>query len=289
MRMVRDRLSDVSWIVCLAGALTAVACDGPRQSSTPLAPSTISATAGETIPPPAAPQAPTPAPAAPAGYTTFNATGLVTDIDDRPIAGAIITRAGADTGEQPATSGPNGEFSITFRVPDYYAAGHIAALFYAAAPGYEGPAGHAEILNFAIVNTQVRIRLQTLFDVATGASFSGSLMPNHPDWGWRNSMMCPCLRLHVHPVAGRETRIRITSSIGAPLRVGAAAQNLARADYYEQPEAFFERSGSLAIDGGLATSEIVIPDGFIYNAVVIIGRDGKTGVTSPVPFQLNVE
>jgi len=234
-------------------------------------------------------------PVAPTGassrYTSLVISGTVTDTDDRPLAGAVVTHPSNGLGvTTPGRSGPDGAFSVTFEVSNSDAGRPIAVPFVGVMSDYEGPWAFAEIQNLAVVNAPLRLRLQAKVEVGAGSSFSGSLLPNHPDWRQRGSLKCPCFRVHVRPSSSGETRIRLTSTGDQPLRVGASAQNSPDADPYEEAAAFFRQSGSLDIDGGTAVSEIVVPAGFIYGVIAVVGRPGEASdMTSPAPFMLSVE
>jgi hypothetical protein len=270
-----SRVSGAVAVVCLAGTLLTTACD--RREDVPIEPSAVSTPAAALPPPPPA-------------STAFVADGVVTDSDDRPLQGVVVTHPLSDANViTPGLSGPNGEFAVAFMVPATVAAQGVAFSLVAQSSNYEGPRVSARVQNFTLINTPLRLRLQPLFDLAVGASLSGVLQPNHPDWGLRRSTMCPCLRFHIPPAAAREVRIRVISPSATPLRVVVSAQNMPNADPYEDASAFFDGTSSLTLNGDQAISEIVVPVGFIYNPFAFIGRDGPSGVTAPVPFQIAVE
>jgi hypothetical protein len=226
----------------------------------------------------------------PPGYTTFEVAGVVTDIGDRPLAGVVVTHpSDGSVVTTPGLSDANGRFSVSLLVISSLVAKRPQLALYGMTPDYEGTPAFVNIANFAVMDTPIRLRLQPFLDLATGVPFSGVVSPNWPDWGLRRPITCPCARLHVHPVAGEEMHIRVTSPAASPLRVVAEAQNDPNAYYYDDPSPFFTGEGSLVVEGAMATSEVVIPAGFIYNARLTVGLDGATAVGEPVPFDVLAE
>jgi len=276
-------------LVCILATFSSASCAGENGQAGPTAPTGASATSGGLTPAPTPVPAPVPQP--PTTYTSFAVAGTVTDLDGLPMPNVVVTHPSNGSGvTTPAVSGPNGEFSVQFEVPNYYAGGHIGVPFVARVAGYEGPSSFVEIENFAVVGKPLRLRLQPTFEVRAGSPVSTSLMPNHLDWGWRGSLICPCLQVHVRASAASETRIRLTSPAGRALRVGARAQNSPNADPYEEPSAFFREAGSLVIDGGTAVSEIAVPAGFVYEVFAVVGRSADaTDIQSATPFTLAVD